>query len=95
MFTFLTITHIILVSFDICRVDTNLKKVLHGLEKLEAPKSLIDPLKLYITAQDGTPLDECVAAVEETEDHHFELKNVFLNQRAKGTPQFNIMLPEK
>jgi len=95
LFTFSTTTRIILVSFDICRVDPNLKKVLHGLEKLKAPTKLIDPLKLYITAPDGTPLDECVAAVEETEDGGFELKNVFLNQRAKGIPQFNIMLPEK
>jgi len=83
LFTFSTTTRIILVSFDICRVDPNLKKVLHGLEKLKAPTKLIDPLKLSIIAQDGTPV-ECVAAVKENEKHKFKLKNVFLNQRAKS-----------
>ena len=82
-------------SFNNCRVNPKLKNMLAGLKKLKGPTILIDPLKLSIIAQDGTPPVECVAAVEETEHHGFKLKNVFLNQRAKGIPQFNIMLPEK
>ena len=94
-------TCILLVSYHysllilICRVNPNLQNVLRHLEKLKAPTNLIDPLKFYITAPDGTILDECVAAVKENEDHELKLENVFLNQRAKGIPQFNIMLPEK
>ena len=83
--------HILLIF---CRVDPVIKNVLRQCSLLEAPTVLIDPLKLYIMAQDGT-ICECVAAVKENEKHEFQLQNVFLNQRAKGIPQFDIMLPEK
>lgn len=49
--------------------------MLAGLEEHKGPTSLIDPLKLSIIAQDGTPV-ECVAAVKENEKHEFKLKNV-------------------
>jgi len=66
--------------------------VLTQCSLLEGPKIFIDPLKLYIITQDG--ICDCVAAVKEI-DNEFLLQNVFLDQRAKGIPQFNIMLPEK
>lgn len=71
--------------------------MLAGLKKLKGPTNLIDPLKLSIIAQDGTPPVQCVAAVKENKKYKFKLKNVFLNQRAKskGIPQFDILLPQK
>ena len=81
--------------FDHCRVHPDIRNVLDQCSPraLEGPTTLIDPLKLII-AQDGD-YPEYVAAVRENERHKFELMNVFRNQRARGIPQFKIMLPEK
>ena len=82
---------------DYCRVHPDIQNVLEQCpldpSPVEGPTTLIDPLKLII-AQDGD-YREYVAAVQENEKHEFELMNVFRNQRAKGIPQFKIMLPEK
>ena len=61
---------------------------------LHLSAKLLDPLKLEITRQDHTKVN-CVAVIKESEDEGFILKNVYHDLRAKGTPQFDIVLPEK
>lgn len=62
---------------------------------LISPIKLLDPLKLTVTRHDGKE-EKCVAVIEEWEDtsgSRFILNNVFYEQG--GTPQFDIVLPER
>ena len=55
----------------------------------------LDPLRLEVIRCDGTKVN-CVAVIKELEeDEGFVLKNVYYDQRAKGMPQFDIVLPQK
>jgi len=51
-------------------------------------------VRLKVTRRDYTE-DKYVAVIKELEDGSFTLKNVFYDQRGKGTPQFDIVLPDR
>ena len=55
---------------------------------------LLDPLRMEVIRHDGTRVN-CVAVIKELGDEGFVLKNVYYDQRTKGTPQFDIVLPQK
>ena len=76
-------------------MDPKIQEVLSRCTPEPSPSvNLLDPLKFEVTRCDGTRA-KCVAVIDELEDGRFILNNVFYDQRAKGTPQFNIVLPDR